>query len=1516
MVSVASFLFAAALTIQLPQVQTYIAEKVMSTLTERLDGDITFEKIHLKPFTTLVLKNVAITDRNPFKDKVDSTSMLIDTLFRAEYVIAKFTLDGIVRHEGIHLDRAYIENAQMTLVIEDQTDPQNSRPITNNLSRIFRIRKPEVPKRSEKEIFRIRKVEINNMGFAMKGYRSDRSLYPEGGIDWNNLDVKSINISARNLRFKGGIMSGDADRLSFREKSGYQVEMMSGSAKVGRGKTIIEDLHIDDLWSDVHMKTFMMSYKNVAAFKNFIEEVKLDGDISESILDFQTISFFAPALADNNLKIEVSGKMSGCIDDFTFTGINVNSTSGGFSGKADGRLAGIPDIQNTYLNATLKDFNVTSSGLGYFLSQWMPHEKTVDFSRFAKGTVFRLNAYSNGRLNRLNIRADISSAIGGAEADIRLDNMINPHRPIGISGSISTEDLDAGKIIGTDMLGPVTLKTSLSAKLSEGKGWPEVVIDTLKVDRLYANGYDYNSITAVGDISSNSFNGKIVCHDPNLNFLFQGTFALSAKTNNARYQFYTNIGHADLHAINLDKRGISKVNLRARADFTKASSGDIRGKIDIGDINLQNSTGKYKIGDINLNSYSSDDIYTMSLDSKFAHGKYSGSAPVTDFVKDLRDITLKKELPALYSDSTYVWKGNSYNVDFRFYNSMDLLSFVMPGLYIDEGTAMSASLDRKGNFSAVLNSNRLAFEKNYLKGIEADLSNSDSSLNAELTCEEIKLASISLKDSQLNLRGEDNHVGLKFDYDNTGESANMGEIILQSTLSRENDSLAVAATFLPSSVFVNSKEWNMEQSDLSWKKGTLNVKSFAVRSGNERISVKGKASQEKADTLDLILDRFDLSIINSLIHKEFGISGAASGMVQMTSPLKKKGILADMICDSTFFAGEPLGTLRLGSRWDENNQNFRIMVRNENEGQTNISAYGTLAPEGRRVNAVADLEKFSVRYAQPILTDVFSEMGGSITGSIYLNGPLSDLEVSSKDTRLEDGLLRIAYTNVPYHADGPFHLDGTGAYFDDISIRDNYTGTGTVSGSINWNNFRDMSFNTAIVVNEIEGINIADDNGSGFYGRIFGTGNVSLTGPMNSILLTVDAVTAKDGSLHIPVSSTAAAGKVTNLLRFTEEQAEVKIDPYEAMMRRIDEKKKEDNDFTVKLRVNAQQQVEAFVEIDKAAGNILSGRGNGLIDIEADADNFSINGDYILTSGNFKFVAMGLVRKDFQIQDGSSIRFNGDIMNSELDINAIYRTKASLSTLLSDESSVSNKRNVDCGINITGKLSNPQLDFSIEIPDLNPMMQSRVESAISTEDKVQKQFLSLIVSNNFLPDEQSGIVNNSSALYSNVTEILANQLNNIFQKLDIPLDLGLNYQPNESGNDLFDVAVSTQLFNNRVVVNGNIGNKQYSTSGAQNDVVGDLDIEIKLDRSGSFRVNLFSHSADQFSNYLDNTQRNGVGLMYQTEFNSFGKFLKNIFMKKSKRREAKMQEEQAMIQSKKRTIRIEAAENKKTYDKQ
>ncbi len=1490
--------------------QTFIAGKVVGILDDKLDADISFGKIHFRPFRTLIIKDIEIIDRNPVMDAADPTAQPVDTFFRAEYISAKFTLDGLIKRQGVHLDEVTVSNAQMNLVLEDKPDAGDGDTSTDNLSRIFRLKKPEAPKKSEKEIFHINDVQISGMGFSMKNYGAGKIPY-YGGINWDDLDVMDIELKASRLMFRAGIMSGRAEHLSFREKSGYIANEMSGSAKVGRGRTIVENLRITDPWSDIHLPLYMMSYENIKAFQDFIGEVRIDAEIADSRLDFKTLTYFAPQLEGNSLKAGISGKASGYVDDFDIVNLKVASGAGGFSGTVNGRMTGLPDIEKTRIDAKVDKFNMTADGLGKFLSEWM-HEGELDLGRYAKGYTFMVEATVRGLLNSMDVDADINSFIGSLNAGLRISNAVSADKPVRIKGTASTEDLDLGKIISNNLLGPVTLRTGMEADLGERTG---VTIDSLFVDRLHFNKYDYTGIKAVGALSENMFNGTIVASDPNLNFILQGGFALSSKTQNSRYEFYANVTDADLKAINIDKRGKSKLRFLTRANFTNTSGGNILGEITIADLIFENRDGINRIGNISLTSDSNDDIYKIRLRSQFADGSYTGTAPITRFIKDLREITLRKELPALFRDQGFAWNGNSYNFDFNTHDSMNLMAFIMPGAYIHDGTKINLNIDGSGKMKASLNSKRLAIGDNFIRDVSLGADNLNDSFNGDISVRELRFAGFTLANNSMKLLADDNHLGASYSFDNQSDPENRGELVMNADLMRESDRLDILLDILPSAVYLNSKEWKIQPSAIALRGRDLSVDSFEIVSGDERIYAYGSTSMTQNDTLTLSLDRFDISILNPLLGDGLGIRGAATGNVKVTSPMHSRGLLADMLVDSTFIAGEPLGTLTLGSSWNEDFERFDIMLRNELDRKRNIDVTAKYTPRSRMFDGSVSLDSLSVKYAEPFLTDVFSEMDGRISGKIMAEGPIDRLEISSSGTRLEDAILKVAFTNVPYYADGTFRLDNQGVYFDEIRLMDRYNGTGSVNGSINWDRFRDFTFDTRIKVNSIEGINLTKAMSEDFYGNIFGTGNVSITGPVNSLVLSVDAVTAKTGQLHIPMSGSATSGGTTNLLRFKELKKEVFIDPYEAMRARMADSKSGNSDFLVKLRVEASPNVEAFVEIDEATGNVLSGRGSGLIELEIGEDIFNINGDYTITGGKYNFSALGLVNREFDIQDGSSINFSGDIMASTLNIDAVYVTKTSLATLLSDDKSVTNRRTVECGIQITDKLSNPRLAFSIEVPDLNPMVKSRVESALSTEDKVQKQFLSLLLSNSFLPDEQSGIVNNTSMLYSHVTEAMATQLSNILHKLDIPLDLGLKYQPTEQGTDLFDVAVSTQLFNNRVVVNGNIGNKEYSSGGTQNDVVGDLDIEIKLNRSGALRLNIFSHSADLYSNYLDNTQRNGVGLMYQTEFNNMGQFVRNMFSGKEKREAAKLAEQQAIIDGEKVEMKITREDYEKNSKK-
>ncbi len=256
---IVALLLAAALVIQTPQVQTFVAKKLINELNEKFNGEIGIEKIHLRPFRTLILKNVLILDKKPAADALDPSYPPQDTFFRADYITAQFSLAGLL--EGMQLNKVSVTNGRFNLVTEDNTWLKGGNPISNNLSRIFGLVPPEKPAENDKQIFYIKNVDLDNFRFTLRNCTSRRS--PNyGGINWNNLDVRDIKLQARKLKFKGGIMNGIVEHLSFHEKSSYHVREISGKASVGKGKTYIEDFYLRDPWSELKMPVFQMTYKN------------------------------------------------------------------------------------------------------------------------------------------------------------------------------------------------------------------------------------------------------------------------------------------------------------------------------------------------------------------------------------------------------------------------------------------------------------------------------------------------------------------------------------------------------------------------------------------------------------------------------------------------------------------------------------------------------------------------------------------------------------------------------------------------------------------------------------------------------------------------------------------------------------------------------------------------------------------------------------------------------------------------------------------------------------------------------------------------------------------------------------------------------------------------------------------------------------------------------------------------------------------------------------------------------
>ncbi len=823
----------------------------------------------------------------------------------------------------------------------------------------------------------------------------------------------------------------------------------------------------------------------------------------------------------------------------------------------------------------------------------------------------------------------------------------------------------------------------------------------------------------------------------------------------------------------------------------------------------------------------------------------------------------------------------------------------MPGLYIADSTTARLVINPEGEMSSEIVSSRLAFKDKYIKNLRLDLDNSAGSLNGKIKGSECRVGELSLKQSSVILFAENDHVGAMASFDNSTEARNQGEVLVTGELAR-NDSgnLTLSGENLLSNLYFNDHAWRISPSTIFWEAGKgVQINSLRIDNADQSIMVDGKYSKTGQDTLLLEISRFDIGSLADIFKPEMGIEGVVSGkMLLRNAADKRHDILVNVSSDSTRIAGQEVGTVRVGSNWDDETGKVSFAMTNNFNSVQNIHISGSYSPGDRFISAESSFNDFNLACLSPLLSGLADGLTGDLNGQININGDISNPDIESKDARLSDTFFTLGYTDVKYFFNGPFHLDREGLHFDEIAMGDMFDGSGTVGGGILFNNgFQDLTLDTKIRANKLRVLNTEYQEGATYYGTIDADGLVSISGKPGDILIDINATTSNKSDLHISLSGSNKKLQ-ESILVFKEPERFVWVDPYEQMMKTYTESKSKKSNMTFKLNVNVTESLETSLEFAGADGNSISGQGNGLIklDVQPSRNIFAINGEYTLKSGEVRLSAMGIANKNFSIQDGSNIRFNGDVLESEMDIDAQYSTKVSLATLVSDSTSVSAGRMVNCGIHVFDKLKSPQFDFSIDIPDLDPTIKSRVDNALNTEDKVQRQVIALLVTNSFIPDEQSGIFNNTSnMIFSNMANIMSRQLNNVLDRLEIPVDLGLSYQNVNGGTNIFDVAISTQLFNNRVAVNGAIGNRKDNSS---NDVIGDLDIEVKLDKAGALRMTLFSHSADDYTKYLDRAQRNGLGIAYQKEYKTFKELWKTLFRKKK---------DEAIEPEKKKTIIIE-----------
>ena len=1479
----AVLLMAFFVAIQTPLVQTRLSKIGLNQLVAIMDGRVQYDELKVMTSGVIVVRNLKLIDTNPYSEDVNGRGWApVDTVAQINTLTATFSLSGLFRKEGLHMGRVTIEGGSFHLVSEPGEEYHD------NLSRIFHLKATDAPPSRDK-LFDVKKLRVKDFRFQMNSFLPDRGTYKGFGVNFDDLDI-TVDFTAYKFALADAKIRGDIERLAAREKSGYEIKNFSSSCEFGFvDGALFEDVVLRDAWSDIHLRTLALKYDSTKDLGDFVNLVPITCDLQRSRCALQTLAYFSGSFIDSPTVMEIRrGHVEGPVRDLTVERLIFNEAYSGVSSTANAHITGLPDIQEATLDAQLQDLTGTTTAFSRFLGGLTPDKPAPDFSSIAHNIPLTLQVTATGPFNDLDLDIQTMSPSGSFNLTGSIRNAVDPLRPIDLALNLATHELDLGDILGVDVLGTATLHTRVHAVLADGGGLPDATLDSLVIDRIHALGHELHHIRLSGSLQDGTANGHIQSSDPLLRLDLTALADLTPKSGRAHYRVDGQIADANLAALGFDAGGkLSRAAADLHADLVRTGE-RFDGSVRLEGTRLDNKEGTHRLGDMQVNARTDGDWQEIHFNAPFLEARFQGDRPVTKFARDLQEITLRRDLTALFTDEFELQGCGNYSLDAIFHDTRELLSVFAPGAYIADNTALSLSTTDQGQLNGRINSDRIAFGKNYLRNIDFLFDNRNGALLAHVISSELRAGTLAMLNPAITLGADDNLLSMGVHYDNFSGTGGEATVNLEGRMYRDEQDgeLVIQAHPVGSYIMAGEDTWTFAPADIIKHGQDIRLDHFLISNGAQQLLVDGGFSPRRKDTLALHMDRFDLALVNQFLPAQFALEGLMNGQAVVTSgPDKSMGMLMDFRIDTLRLSGTDAGNMTLSSQWQNEGKELGISLVDLIDGREALRIGGSYFLQEKRLDLQAGLERFPLAVASAFLPDVVSELDGGLSGHVSLTGPTDDLVPHSDDLYLDDAHALIGLTGVAYTISGPLRVDKTGAYLEHVAVRDDSGGSMTVDGGLLYEHLKDFSLDSRVQLSNLKVLDAQERPGVPYYGYLRASGTANARGPLTALVIDADVSTSGDGEVHISpsASSDASSGSSHQLLTFTEPRRE--LDPYEEMLASLKKKDVTPADITIRGRVNIQPAVRAYVEIDKEAGNVASVNGQGTVTLTLRPSRaiFDLNGDYNISEGTYQFVLPGLLSKNFTVQRGSSVKFNGDVKNTELDINATYGLRASLDPMLGTGNL--SRRPVDCVINVGDRLRAPKLNLSIDVPDLDPTTRMAVESALSTSDKVQKQFVSLLLLGTFMPDENSGVFNQTALLYSNVMEIMSGQLNKILQRFKIPVDVGFGYQEMRTGENLFDISVSTELFDSRVILSGNFGNRRYSTGSAGGDFSGDVDLQVRLDEEGKFRLTVFSHSADEFTSYLDFSQRNGLGVSFQKEYKSFAEFTRNLLIPKKKRQQ-------------------------------
>ncbi len=1401
-------------------------------LSELLGADVEIGRLRVLPFNRVELSNVAIIEQG-------------DTLLTASALNAGISVRNLLLRRRLVITDVELMSPDIRVRRESPQAPLNIQPVIDRL-------KGDGSKPPSEFDLAVHTVVIRS---GSGSYNVD-SAPARSGFDPNHLQLFDFNADLTAPRISNGKILVSLKRLTIAEQSGLRVRRLAANVELSDSLLSVSgfDLALNSTELRIEPTVF-----NLRAHE--IGRLRLQ---SGSIVNLADLAPIVPQLAEVPSPLLIQADAQLFRDSLSLSRLELNVPShllyANLRAQASPRTASSPRLE----------FGVNGKDLANTLRLFTPLKPKATQLLESLGQISFVGSAGWSKPKNVNVNGLLTSNAGS----IALDAKLAASR---LLATAESPDLNLALLVPDKQLGSADFAATVNLTRSDG-------MVSLLIDRIGWRGRTVRNIAATANYHNKEYRAGVTIADSVLTA--GANLELDMTADHTAASVLANINSFSPAAFGLMPKfeGYTASAL-IEGEFSGPELLQPTGRLTISDLAFVDASGRGLREDpiVVKSDFTSETERRIELTSDLIDLTAHGSINLKTLGAAAGNL-LAEALPQYFAPQPVdTLAPNNFALSATIHDNAPLLSFINSPVELLYPISISGQLSEPDRMAEV------SVSAPYLNKGNSLISHTrlDATLGRNSELKAVSVMPSKFGNITLNLNADltDNLGNLNFNFAND-QSVRYGGTLNASI--RPLDSGA-DIHINPETLTLGNVDWNIEPAYIGLRGKSAILHGFGIARPGQELAINGMVSDRADDRLIVELDNVNVDYIFQTLRLNPSITfgGDATGTVVASGILSPEPVLQtnDLFVRNLSYGHCVMGDASISSRWNNETHAVEIYADIPNRrtgGKTIVD--GKIMPLSSQLDFVFTANHTPVGFIHNFTKNWASGVGGTASGRAHLFGDFKHVDLEG-DLLAEDLQLSILFTNVTYSASDSVHIRPGVIDLTNIQITDPEGHHALLNGSLNHRYFLESNFRFRI--SDMQNMLVLNTRPQSdediWYGRVHADGMAEISGVPGLVSISANARTTADSEFTFVLSDAANATEYT-FLTFRDATPRAPIDStarpgspeLDEMMRARVAKAAQLADatnFTFDMHVDVTPQARLNLIMDPNAGDKITATGAGNIDLlyGSQTDEFRLFGEYLIEKGDYNFSLQDIILKKFQISSGSKIAFDGDPMNATLGISAIYQVNANLSDL--DESFLNDKEvqrtnvPVYAQLNVNGRLSEPVISFDLDFPTLTTDVKRKVKSIVSTEEMMNRQIIYLLALNRFYtPDYMTATKGND--LMSVASGTISSQLSNILGQLSDKISVAPSVRTdNGDFSDVeVDVALSSNLLNNRLLLNGNFGYRDKALN--SNQFIGDFDVEYLLTRQGNWRVKAYNHFNDRNLYVKTALTTQGIGLVFKHDFDN------------------------------------------------